>query len=281
MTASLAMSFDGVSLVDPPFMGVRSLDGVWSTPEVRTSDAMRSRNHGLWAGVDLLGGRSISASLQVAATHPNEAQYALIQGLLYPTGDERLLTLQLTGFAGGQPVQTFARVRRLDVPVTVDQYAKGHPAVEVQWFATDPRWYAQTATVVSTDVGGGSGVGMAFDAGFDLEFGGATPSGVVNVNNDGTFPAPFTLEVSGAVSNLRVENVTTGETLRFTGTPSAGETLVVESFSRQVTINGASRYSWLDPGSQWFDLLPGPNQLRVASSSGAGVGTLTFRSAWI
>lgn len=274
-------TFKGLTVGSDPRLRLVGLEGVHDTPDVRSSDSDRARAHGQWAGVDLLGGRAITATVQVAADHTDPVWAQLQSVFVAAVGDESPLLVVLPGFAGGATVQADCRVRRCSIPVDVDRYQFGVPQLVVEWWATDPRWYAETATVVSTDVGGGSDAGMVFDAAFDLGFGGATPSGVVNVTNAGTFPAPWTLEVAGAVSNLRIENVTTGQTLRFTGTPASGETLVVDSVSRQVTINGVSRYSWLDPGSQWFDLQPGATQLRVASSSGAGVGTLTFRSAWI
>lgn len=256
-----------------------SVTGVHDSPDVRTADADRARASGQWAGTDLLSGRAITATVEVVASDEVTVG-AFTNAMTVANGPERPLSLQFPGVAGGALVTVEARVRRFSLPLN-RPYLFGHGTAVVEWWATDPRIYAQTPTVVSTDVGGSSGAGMEFDAEFDLEFGGATPSGVVNVNNDGTFPAPWILEVAGTVSNLRIENVTTGQSLRFTGTPAAGETLVVDSYSRQVTIGGVSRYSWLDPGSRWFDLQPGATQIRVASSSGSGVGELTFRSAWI
>jgi hypothetical protein len=274
-------TFKGLSVGSDPRLQLVGLEGVHDTPDVRSSDSDRARAHGQWAGVDLLGGRAITATVQVAAVHSDPVWAQLQSVFVAASGDESPLSVVLPGFAGGATVQADVRVRRCSIPVDVERYQFSVPQMVVEWWATDPRWYAESATVVSTSVGGGSGAGMEFDAGFDLSFGEAAPSGVVNVTNTGTFPAPWTLEVSGSVTNLRIENVTTGATLRFTGTPAAGQTLVVDSYSRQVTLGGVSRYSWLDPGSRWFDLAPGVTQLRVASSSGSGVGTLTFRSAWI
>ena len=274
-----SMQWDGLTLGGNSAYQLIEVGGVHNSPDVRTSDADRSRASGQWAGTDLLSGRAITATVEVVASDEPTVG-AFTAAMTVASGPERPLTLQFPGVAGGAPVTVGARVRRFSLPLN-RRYLFGHGTASIEWWATDPRIYALTPTVVDVPVGGSSGLGMQFDATFDLGFGGATPSGVVNVTNDGTFPAPWTLAVTGGVTNLRVENVTTGESLRFTGTPSAGQTLVVDSFSRQVTIDGVSRYSWLDAGSRWFDLQPGVTQLRVAASSGSGVGTLTYRSAWI
>ena len=274
--ATATLIWDGTTITG----NIVELEGVYETPDVRTSDVDRSRAHGQWPGVDLLGGRAITATIQ--ANSPLDSQdWPDGQRALTPASDERVLQVQLSGFAGGETVRCLARVRRLAVPVDVDRYQFGVPQVVVEWWATDPRFYADTETSASAEISSPTGAGLTFDVTFDLGFGGAIPAGVVNVDNDGNFAAPWVAEITGPVVNPRVESVTGGRTLRLAGSVQAGETLRIDSATKTVTLDGASRYSWLVPGSQWFDLNPGSNQVRFAASSGTGVGTLTFRSAWV
>jgi hypothetical protein len=227
-----------------------------------------------------LGGRSVVATVQ-ANIGLGDAGWVQVQNGLRATGDEQLLTVRLDGFAGGRELRANARVRRVAVPVDVERYQFGVPQLVVEWWATDPRFYDSTLTSVVAAVSAPSGSGLTFDAEFDLEFGGALPSGVVQVTNDGNFGAPWVAEFAGPLVNPRFENVSTGETLRFVGSVGEGDVLRVESVTRSVTLNGVSRYQFLLPGSRWFDLAPGFSEVRFAASSGVGSGTLSFRSAWI
>jgi hypothetical protein len=261
--------------------GVVALEGVWDTPDLRTADVDRARAHGQWAGVDLLGGRAITATVQLAVPHPNEASWSVLQTALRPTGDESPLAITLSGFAGGNQVVANARVRRVNIPVDIDRYQFGYPQATVEWWCTDPRFYASTDTTESVSVSSPTGLGLTFDATFDLEFGGPIPSGVINTTNDGNFAAPWVVEFEGPVLNPRIESVTEGKTLEFDGTVNAGQTLRVDSLARTATLDGASRYSWLQPGSQWPELVPGANQFRLIAAAGEGLATLTYRSAWI
>lgn len=278
--ATATLTYNGVTIGAGSDLKVVELEGVWETPEVRTSDVDRSRAHGQWQGVDLLGGRAITATVQ-ANVPVDDPQWATVQSALVATGDELPLTVELSGFAGGAQVLADVRVRRVSVPVDVERYPFGVPRLVVEWWATDPRFYSASEVSESASISSPTGTGLTFDATFDLSFGGPIPAGIVNVTNGGNFAAPWVATIAGPVTDPRIEHVDLGRTLEFDGTVNAGETLTVSSATRTVTINGTSRYSWLVPGSQWFDLPPGANQLRFAAQSGSGSGTLTFRSAWI
>lgn len=279
LMAAATLTFNGLT-VGGGGLDVVELEGVWESPDVRTSDVERSRAHGLWPGVDLLGGRAVTATVQANADLSDQL-WVDVQEALRPTGDELPLTVELSGFAGGRVLRSNCRVRRVAVPVDVDRYQFGVARLVVEWFATDPRFYDDSATEESVTIASPTGTGLAFDATFDLSFGGPLPSGVVSVDNEGNFAAPWVVEFLGPVTDPRIELVSTGRTLSFSGSVGGGQTLTVDSLTKSVTLGGSSRYSWLLPGSQWFDLAPGVNQVRLAASAGSGSGTLTFRSAWI
>ena len=280
MTVTATLTYNGVTIGAGQDLQVVELEGVWETPEVRTSDVDRSRAHGQWQGVDLLGGRAITATVQANVAIDDPA-WTSVQSALVATGDELPLTLQLTGFAGGGQVSTDVRVRRVSVPVEVERYPFGAARLVVEWWATDPRFYSTSTSSESSGISSPTGSGLTFNATFDLGFGGAIASGVINVLNGGNFAAPWVATITGPVTDPRIEHVDLGRTLEFDGEVQSGETLTVSSATKTVTLNGASRYSWLQPGSEWFDLPPGANQVRFGAQSGTGTGTLTFKSAWI
>lgn len=258
------------------------INGFHDAPDVRTADTERARAHGMFAGTDYLGGRSITAEIEVVAPHPDEADWSAFSRAFVP-GDtaESTLKAQIPGVAGGIEVQVGARVRRLALPIDRD-YLFGHGSAMVEFFCTDPRIYSVAQTLVSIDQAAISGSGLTFPATFPLSFGGAVSGGLGVATNAGEFSAPWVGTITGPVDNPRIENVATGQVLSFTGSLSAGQTLVISSLDRSVLLSGtASRYSWLNFGSSWFDLAPGTNTIRFAGTAGTGNLQLTFRSVWI
>lgn len=258
------------------------LVGFHEAPEVRTSDQMRSRAHGLFAGTDYLGGRSIVAEVEVVAPHPSETVWqAFSSALVVGAESETALGVQMPGLAYGTAVQVGARVRKLSLPIE-RAYFNGHGRAVVEWYATDPRVYSQTLTTQTASQATVAGTGVTFPVTFPLSFGGAVSGGQLTATNAGEFGAPWVATISGPIVNPTLENITTGETLAFVGSLATGETLVVDSLARSVLLNGtASRYSWLVVGSQWFTVEPGDNAIRLAGTSGTGSVSFSFRSAWI
>lgn len=258
------------------------LTGFHESPEVRTADQIRARAHGLFAGTDFLGGRSIMAEVEVVAQHPNETIWQAFSAALVPgAGDETTLGVQFPGLASGTAVQVGARVRKLSLPID-RAYLNGHGSALVEWYATDPRVYSQTLNTATANQATVAGTGVTFPVTFPLSFGGAVSGGQLMATNAGEFTAPWVATISGPIDNPILENITTGQTLAFTGSLIAGETLVVDSLARSVLLNGtASRYSWLVVGSQWFGVQPGANAIRLAGTAGSGSVSFSYRSAWI
>ena len=261
---------------------ITQLTGLHDSPEIRTSDQTRARAHGLFAGTDLLGGRSLMAEIEVVAPHPDETVWSDFSQALVPgQGDELPLVFQIPGVAGGIAVEVGARVRRLSLPVD-RSYFFGHGSAAVEFVATDPRIYSQAATTQTVSQASVSGTGLVFPITFPLSFGGAVSGGQFVANNAGEFAAPWTATISGPIVNPVLENVTTGQTVAFTGSLTTGETLVISSIDHSILFNGtASRYSWLVVGSSWWELVPGDNTVRLAGTSGSGSVSFTYRSAWV
>ena len=273
--------FNGLHVGADDKLRLVSLDGVHDTPSVRSFDVDRARSHGQWAGVDLLGGRAVTATVQIVADHSDPVWEQISDAFVAAAAQESALHVMLPGFAGGRIVQADCRVRRSAIPVDVERYRVGAPQLVVEWWATDPRWYDATVSEITVPVFGTQDNGVEFDVEFDLEFGGVVPRGAAVATNAGNFPAPWTITFTGPVTNPRIENTATGQRLEFTGTVPGGSTLTIGSLNRVVQLDGSSRYQWLATSSQWFDLPPGVTPLRISAESGTGSATLTFRSAWI
>lgn len=258
-----------------------SLTGFHDNPDVRSSDQNRARVHGQWGNVDLLGGRNIQARIDIRSSHPSDSVWqAFSQAFVMGQASEQTLQVQIPGLALGGTVQVNAKVRRLSLPMD-RSYSLGLATANVEFHCTDPRIYSDTLSTSTVTQATSSG-GLVMPALAPLAFGGTATGGQFVATNTGEFFAPWTATISGPVTNPRIENVTTGQTVSFTGTVAAGETLAVSSLDRTVILNGtASRYSWLTAGSSWFDLPAGNSTIRFAGVSGSGQMTFNFRSVWV
>jgi len=254
--------------------------GLHENPDIRTGDQDRARAHGQWSNVDYLSGRTVQATIDIHGVHPSPVWQAFSQAFVMGQPAEQTLAFQIPGVAAGVTAQVGAKVRRLSLPAD-RSYSLGMATATVEWHCTDPRIYSSTLTTLTTSQAVSSG-GLSFPAVAPLAFAGSASGGQVTATNAGEFPAPWVATISGPVTDPRIENVTTGQTVAFTGTVNSGETLVISSLDRTVLLNGtASRYSWLVGTSRWFDLAAGDNTVRFAGTSGTGSMSFAFRSVWI
>lgn len=258
---------------------LRNVTGLHDSPGVRTSDMDRARQHGQFAGLDYLTGRSIQASVYLLSDASADWA-AFTNAMTVGNSLESTLGITVPNLALGRTLNLSAKCRKVSMPVELDnQFGIGK--ADIEWWATDPRMYDSTASSATVTPCTPTGFGLTFDATFNLSFGGGAPTGTIVALNDGNFPAPWTVTFDGPLTTPKIENTTTGDTLTFEGTVPAGSQLVVSSLDRTVLLNGASRYSWLASGSKWSELPSGTQQLRLTASGGTGTATLTYRSTWI
>lgn len=266
--------------IQPPVEGL-------DMPPVVVSDQDKLRDHGQYPGDDFLGPRSTVWAFKIAADDRATftAQQSTLRAAFRPCEDERPMTFQLPGVAGGGMRRILCRPRRRSDPVALT-HAISRTVVTVQLDASDPRIYDDTESSVSTGLAS-SAVGLTWPLTWPLNFGGASTSGTVTAANAGDFSTPWTAVITGPVTNPSIENVDTGDQLIFTANGglvlASGDTLVVDSATKTALLNGtASRYDRLASPVSWWDLEPGDNHLRFGgTTSGSPTMTVTWRSAWI
>jgi hypothetical protein len=104
------------------------------------------------------------------------------------------------------------------------------------------------------------------------------------VVNKGNFPAEPLIELIGPMTAPEVTNITNSQTMRFTGNILQGERFFIDVASRTVVDqDNTSRMSQVALASDWIELEPGENQLRV-STTNPGFTTsmsVSWRSSWI
>lgn len=256
-----------------------TLDGWWGTPQRRVGLAARQFDHGSFDAPAFLEPRTLT--VEGVAVSTSRAAHLLardivacVAGLdaavLYP------LVVSESGYLDRQcMVRQSGEVKVADVTDTVCRWS-------MVLVAPDPRRYAADEMVVTLTLPVGAGVGLIppVTPPFSIPSGSATNR--ATVVNDGTFPTRPTVVFTGPVTNPAVANLTTSRTLAFDLTVASGESLVVDFDARSVLLNGeVSRAYAITPGSAWFDLQPGANDVQYAAAAGTGTAVLTYRSAWL
>lgn len=103
------------------------------------------------------------------------------------------------------------------------------------------------------------------------------------VNNAGNVRSTPVVEVTGPSANPRVTNGTDdGKFVQVGGTMGAlnlagGQVLTIDMDAMSATVGGVDVAGLIEPGSRWWDLLPGANALALA---GGGTLTTSFRDAY-
>jgi hypothetical protein len=106
------------------------------------------------------------------------------------------------------------------------------------------------------------------------------------ISNDGnTFTSP-TFTLAGPTNGpVQIINASTAQTMRVNRQLYAGEQLVVDCFTKQVTLNRApNQRFYLDVDTDWITLQPGGNMfyfLEEGATSNAALLTVTWRPGWI
>lgn len=112
--------------------------------------------------------------------------------------------------------------------------------------------------------------GFDFPLEFPLDFDAdATPAASTYVVNSGTAPAWPRFRIDGPITNPRLLNATSGKELDLTYTLAVDEFLELDSLAGTILLGGTTnRYSALQfPGSEWWPLEPGSNDVRLYADS--------------
>ncbi len=283
ITANKQIAFDGLDLFGDTFE-VQSVEGLGGMPALRTGDLVIAGRDGQRFGVDRLDPRTVTIEVAIYAFSDAEF-YAAVDALraaFQPATDTtKLLQFQFGGIAGGGVRRLNCRPRALALPIE-RTYWHEMAVATAQLVAADPLIYDDTLSSGETSLPSAGG-GMEFDATFDLTFGAVSQGGTIYAVNAGTWWAEPLIRVDGPVTNPRVENITTGQTLELDLTVADGEFALFDVAARTVLLNGtASRYANLTDDSVWWRLAPGMNEITFrASTPSVAELHLTWRSAWL
>lgn len=284
ISADYQMEFGGLLMGATTDYSISEISGLADYPDVQVADHSRLRRHGLLPGDDFLGGRSVIVTLTVKGTSGGTVS-TLMSALktALPIGSaEADLSFQFPGVAGGTTATLSARPRKLSAPINTQWSVGSKPSVIVEFFATDPRIYAdETSSTTSLPIASG---GLTFSAIPSFTFGTVGGGGSLTLDNTGSFSTPPTFQINGPVTGPAIAHEESGRLLYFDIVIATGDYLLVDADARTVLLNGTqNRYNTLDTSvSTWFDLEPGDNTVNFSADlNEAGTLTVSWRSAWI
>jgi hypothetical protein len=290
--------FNGLTLGPGTGYQVTGITGLGDLPAVRTSDVNRPRDHGMFVGLNFMGGRDITYDFWANPAGTGLTLQAMMENLstavLPSVSTELPLWVQLPNLPC---LGSMSRVIKHTLAMDIDYSASQLGKPSVMWHSTDPRLYStpSTSTVgLPAPLGG-----LTFNATPNFTFGGGGTFGSIVAVNNGNVEMRPTFVISGGASGVTVpvvQNVTTGWILTFSNpggtgvTLNAGDTLTVDTDLRTIlyTASGSTtpqpRRNWLKSGSIWPDpvkgiagLAPGSNTVEFSSSdSSASSGTLAL-----
>lgn len=163
-------------------------------------------------------------------------------------------------------------------PVGIENRNPLWQLVQLQFTANNPFWYAEDEIVESFQAVSPEFIfpfTMAVDA--PVFFGNVLPNNIAT--NEGQVPAPVTITISGACTNPRIDNVTTGEFIKLNNlTMGAADVLEINTGfgEKSVKLNGSNIFNKLDFSSTFFNLKKGDNEISFTDDTGNNSATIHF-----
>ncbi len=250
---------------------VESIEGLYSTPDIKDFSMDRDDKDGSSIGRLLYGPRHITMQVQVLSA---EGLSGLARQQDY---EAKMLALQaaFARVAGVQPfvflrpgrVKTFvnARCTRREVPIDYHG-AVGYQKAVLELTAPDPLLYSMNYATTPITIAGGA----------------STNSGTVT--NAGNYPSRPVLSIAGPTVNPRIANAGDGNrSIKIDMTVNAGQTLVIDIAARTVLLDGVDNYDKVRSDNQWWQLAAGAQTISYSRTGTSGSSTLSVLAydTWI
>jgi hypothetical protein len=249
----------------------------WDSADVRTQYSERQADHGAWAGPAYLAARAITLAGKIVAPSLPALDTAMDQLAAAASLTDTVLTVAET-----VPRQcTVRRSGRLLMKPVTDRIA----AYSVLLTAPDPRRYSTTLQSQSTALPVSSG-GITLPITLPLTITAGATSGTITLTNAGSIATRPTFTITGPVVSPAIlvqYPDSTVKQLAYSDTLVTGDSLVIDTDARTVTLNGTvSRRRYLS--GSWPEIPPGQSvtvQWVASAPSPTALLTGTCRSAWL
>lgn len=244
------------------FVDITKINGLDSAPP-RTTERDHEGTDGGFMDAEFEKGRSVTLEGTVYAV--NSAMEPYLDELKANWALSR--TLVPLYFKKPGVTERVLFVKPLGCRYDFDEAARlGQADIQFQAFAEDPRVYNSTLIVSNVSQGEKITTGRSYPKSYPYSYG-ATPIVVgTYVIVDGNRPTPPVFTFSGPLDNPQIINESTGESLIFDISLTIGDTMVVDTKTRTILVNGENRRSSLR-SPNWFFLQPGNNYIRFRAQS--------------
>lgn len=223
----------------------KGLEGLDELPGVRETDEPYPVSDGDFDGDDQVGARTITVTLEVMADAGVSYQDALA-ALRVVARPKRRVEWWFR-LPGQNPRMATVKVRRFRIPTDL-QYELGLATAVLQLKAPDPVLYEYGAPLSTGFPAPAGGLqfplytdGAGADLGY-LDYGPPSPTGRLTLTNRGTadvYP-PYTITGPIPPAGFEILRVGTADRLRFESTVAAGSSLVLDSATGDVVIDGSA-----------------------------------------
>lgn len=260
---------------------ITSVEGWRDRPAMRVASTPRQADHGSYDAPSYLDSRIITVGGVAEAT--TESLAYLSADIMASVCSDPAVLYPLVVTEPGRPDRR-CNVRLNDATKVGSAYGASSTVFDwsLQLRAPDPRRYAATDTVATLTLPIGAGTGLTLPITVPFTLPTTVAANRATIVNDGTFATRPVVTFYGPVTDPVIANLTTGRNLAFDLDLLAGETLAVDFDARSVILNGTvSRTYAIVPGSAWWELAPGSNDVQYAAGAGTGPAVLTYASAWI
>lgn len=254
--------------------------GLLGSADIRVSDQEIPRRHGLIAGDDYFGGRTVTFSvlIQAGSQTASEEAAAALTAAFAPAPTDEFLDVRVSGTPSEYSL--LGRCRGVDVVASRERFTtSGGLEAQCYFMATDPLRYGPEQSVNISLVDPGAGLTFPFT--FPIVFSGSSGSGSGVAVNSGTASVYWSATLTGPLTNPRLALVGSGRFVAVAATIAAGQTVVLDAAAGAILLNGSSpRPSWFGAGSSWWQLAPGNNSVQFNADAGSGNATVTWRPGW-
>jgi Phage tail protein len=264
---------------------ITKLEGI-DMPAVRSGDAGRPRDHGAFAGLDVMGEREITiqGDLHNKTGTFSEAWQEVSAGTVPGGSIQYPLFFNTTTWG---TLTTLVRVRKRNMPVDITFTLGNLAKVTLLFAGLDPRWYGETKQVT---VNPPTITGFSWPIYWPLSWGGGKYSGQASITNAGNIETRPILTVEGPCVNPTIINATAPGSpgLTFNLTLAAGEKLELDTDMHTATLYsaagtvGSTRLGKLVAGSKWWVLEANTTStVQFLSNTGEGKLVVQWASAYI
>jgi hypothetical protein len=278
---------------------LRNTEEILDALDTRRSETAKHGEHGTEDSTSFFNPRILHFTGEIHAV--SQSQRVIMQQNLdkaltlsrYQSTDDGYKLVKITD-EDGIAKQIYAKVISMPRYSLMEAGMPESRSFEFTMYASDPTVYAQTLTeetsfesYQTTTFTFQDGALPTFQDG-DLPTVQDMMDNIIVVENIGTFGSPPLITIAGPATDPVIRNVTSGKKLEFSRnggvTVAEGDTLVIDVNAQTAVVTSGSVKSKLSLDSEWFDILPGANNLSFVDDTTddlSGQVTISFRSAWI